>query len=72
MEPLLSLQLLQELNRQGSLVLSNDSGSLRRPTDAIFTLNQQDDDYRLMLLKLKETLSGEATPLLTYQYYTGY
>lgn len=64
MDPLFGPQLLQELNRQRRLILPNDSGSLRRPTDVLFTLSKQDDDYRLMLLKLEETLSCEATPLL--------
>ncbi|KFY06829.1 hypothetical protein V492_07706 [Pseudogymnoascus sp. VKM F-4246] len=67
MEPLLSPQLLQELNRQGGLVLSNDSNSLRKPTDAIFTLSQQDDDYRLMLQKLEETLTASLKLSLTAQ-----
>lgn len=64
MDPLFNLQLLEELSRQSHLILPNSGGSLRRPTDVIFTLSQQDDDYRLMLLKLEETISCEATPLL--------
>lgn len=61
MDTLFSLRLLQELSRQRRLIY--DSGALRKPTDAILTLSQQDDDYRLMLLKLEETLFCEATPL---------